>query len=174
MSLKAQCEVNQVNHEAAGRKLVDTVNTGPLNVRRIKGDTKSAEVTMYAVTRSHVDYVQSVRGSVTSVENSNWMKVIKIMNNDAKNKAEERLLKGAIMALVTNLKTLVDAQMTLAQYEEAGSMVAEGPVMSQVVCLLGTKSVITTYYNRGKSARIGFHNKTHDMLHTHLFHIRAL
>ena len=145
-TLKVQRDVNQMNHEATCRTLVELVGQEVTNVKRFKGDLREAEAMMKAVTHSHVAYIQSVQGdSVTSDKSSQWMQAIKDRQNTAKNQAEdkletlgaldqvdgppskavvktqlkrsERTLRGTNSVLVTNMDRLASQQMTQAQYQ---------------------------------------------------------
>ena len=85
LNLKAQRDVNAMQHKAICRRLVEAVRQETVNLRRVKGDLREADVMMKAVTQSHVAHIQSVRGgSMSSVENSQWMRTIEDRHTAAK------------------------------------------------------------------------------------------
>ena len=153
MSAKNVREQLQVKHEAACRKLIESARADAPNVRRIKVDLAAVEKVKDALIRAHVDFVNSVKGQVSNVEHSNYMRLIEMKQNAATDEAEsklvdmgeievdhvapnpevelvklrrkERLLKADIKHGMETLKPIVEGAMTAPQFEMAAPMVEE-------------------------------------------------
>ena len=142
-SLLLPTRVSTIHHEAACKRLVESVSQEVINVKRVKDDLREADAMMEAVTRSHVAYVQSGRSdSLTLEESMQWIQGTEDWHNAAKYQAQDKLeemgaldqvedlpskvvtrtqlkrskrrLQGTISGAITNTRRLVSQPMTQA------------------------------------------------------------
>ena len=151
MSVKATRDLRVVEHEAALRKLVTALGEDPASLRRVKAGAAAEEAAFRAVTRSHVDFVLSIKAQVTQTEHSNFMKAIEDKRNtthrDLEEKLEElgevedetkvkeagkkaalrkeRFLKADVEALVAVLEQGLEVELSQAQFERYDEMYQE-------------------------------------------------
>ena len=92
MSAKNVRDQLQVKHEGACRKLLDSTTGALPSARRIKVDLAAVEKVKDKLIRAHVEYVSSIRGQVSHVEHSNFMRLIDMKHAEATDAAEQKLI----------------------------------------------------------------------------------
>ena len=92
MSAKNVRDQLQVKHEGACRKLLDSTTGAVPSARRIKVDLAAVEKVKDKLIRAHVEYVSSIRGQVSHVEHSNFMRLIDMKHAEATDAAEQKLI----------------------------------------------------------------------------------